>query len=116
VVIFVAAFAAILIPVGAGILIGSLGPPPYLLRSEQLDDTWFSPQTFADGSTVVVYTAANAKSNTDRIPKKEVTYSPGAQHYQRADNGRAGVFLSLSDHVIHIEGRDRIPAYLRLVS
>jgi hypothetical protein len=114
VLIFVAAFAAILIPVGAGILITNLGPSRYLLHAEQLDDTWFSPQTFADDSTVVVYTAANANSSTDRIQKKDVTYSPGTQHYQRADNGRAGVLLSLNEHVIHIEGRDRAAVDSRL--
>lgn len=43
--------AGVVVPVAAALLLGLLGPSPYLLDEDALGPEWSSPRRFPDGST-----------------------------------------------------------------
>lgn len=54
VVYVVCIIAGIVVPVAGALLLGFLGPAPYLLDEAGLGPEWSSPRRFPDGSTVSV--------------------------------------------------------------
>src|SRR5262245_28091460 len=97
VVLYIAAFAGMLLPIAVGIVLAFSGPPPYLLHEERLGPEWAqaAPRTFPDGSYVAVRAhpdAAAAREGTGTVlkavPRNSTEMTPGATRYTRRDNSR----------------------------
>lgn len=56
VVLFIAAFAGMLLPIAVVVVLAFSGPPPYLLHEDRLGPEWAqaAPRKFPDGSYVAV--------------------------------------------------------------
>ncbi len=105
--------AAIVVPVIGSLLIGFLGPSPYLLDEDGLGPEWSSPRRFPDGSTVAVTAyatpaAANegAASISRSIPTTFTSHTLNVVRYTRADDGRRGLLLPVGRRVVHVEAAD----------
>jgi len=125
VVLFIAAFVGMMLPIAAGIWLAFSGPPPYLLREDGLGPEWAksTPHDFPDGSSVTVYThpdEAAAKEGVDAVltavPRSSTALQPGLTRYTRRDNDRRGLLLPLGRQVIHIEAADDYAVNARLES
>jgi hypothetical protein len=123
VVVFVGAFVAMAGPIGAVLLLAFLGPPPYLLDEAHLGPEWSMPRQYPDGSTVVVYSyadAAEAEHGADAllnpIPRSSTFTAPHSRRYTRADDHRRGLLLPIGTRVIQIEAGDDEAVYQRLTS
>jgi hypothetical protein len=115
VVLLVAAFAGMMLPIAAGIALAFGGPPPYLLHEDGLGPEWAepAPHDFPDGSSVTVYTYPDEAAAREgvgavlgRVPRESTEYMPGQTRYTRRDNGRRGLVLALGDRVVHVEAAD----------
>jgi hypothetical protein len=105
--------AAIVVPVAGALLVGFLGPSPYLLDEATLGPEWSSPQRFPDGSTVAVTAfatpaAANqqAASISRSIPTTFTSHTLNVVRYTRADDGRRGLLLPVGRRIVHVEAAD----------
>jgi hypothetical protein len=113
VVYVVCIIAAIVVPVAGGLLLGFLGPAPYLLDEEGLGPEWSSPRRFADGSTVSVTAypsaaAANqeAQSISESIPTTSTSQTLNVVRYTRADDQRRGLLLPVDRRIVQVEAAD----------
>lgn len=105
--------AAIVVPVAIALLIGALGPAPYLLDEDGLGPQWSSPRRFSDGSTVSVTafpTPARANREAasigESIPTSSTSQTLNVLRYTRADDGRRGLLLPVDRHVVQVEAAD----------
>lgn len=105
--------AAIVVPVAGALLLGFLGPEPYLLDEDGLGPEWSSPQRFPDGSTVSVTafstpSAANqeAVSIGESIPTSSASTTLNVVRYTRDDDQRRGLLLPVGRRIVHIEAAD----------
>ncbi|HET7464227.1 MAG TPA: hypothetical protein VFJ82_23420 [Longimicrobium sp.] len=105
--------AAIVVPVAGALLLGFLGPAPYLLDEGGLGPEWSSPRRFADGSTAAVTTYPSpaaakqeVRSILRSIPATSTTQTLNAARYTRADDGRRGLLLPVGRGVVQIEAAD----------
>jgi hypothetical protein len=105
--------AAIVVPVVGALLLGFLGPSPYLLDEDQLGPEWSSPRRFPDGSTVSVTAypspaAANQETESIRrsIPTSSYSQTLNVVRYTRADDGRQGLLLPVDRRIVQIEAAD----------
>jgi hypothetical protein len=105
--------AGIVVPVVGSLLLGFLGPAPYLLDENELGPEWAEPRRFADGSTVAVTEYANAaaasqaaQSIRETIPTSSVTQTLDVVRYTRADDQRRGLILPVDHHVVRLEAAD----------
>jgi hypothetical protein len=105
--------AGIAVPVAVALLLGFLGPAPYLLDEDGLGPEWSSPRRFPDGSTVSVTTypspaAANreAESIGRSIPTTSSSRTLNVARYTRADDGRRGLLLPVGRRVVQVEAAD----------
>src|SRR5690242_11630850 len=96
VVLFVAAFAGMMLPVAVGLWLQFSGPPPYLLREDRIGPEWAQaePHNFADGSSVAVHAypdEAAAREGTGAVlkavPRQLTEYQLNRTRYTRRDNG-----------------------------
>jgi hypothetical protein len=114
IIVYVAGLVAgIVVPVAAALLIGALGPAPYLLDEDGLGPEWSSPRRFSDGSTVSVTAfqtpaAANqhAASLGRSIPTTSTSQILNVVRYTRADDRRRGLLLPVDRHIVHVEAAD----------
>jgi hypothetical protein len=123
VVYFLVLMAGIAVPVGGGLLLGFLGPAPYLLQADQLGPEWAQPREYPDGSTVTVRNypddaAARSAVVTvaDDIPRSTTTQLLTTMWYTRRDNQRHGLLLPVADRVVQIEAADDQTIKSRLAS
>lgn len=105
--------AAVVIPVAAGLVMGFLGPAPYLLDEAGLGPEWSSPRRFSDASTVSVttYPTASAahqavESISQSVPTSSTTRTLDVVRYTRADDGRHGLLLPVEGRIVHVEAAD----------
>jgi hypothetical protein len=105
--------AGIVVPVIGGLLLGFLGPAPYLLDEDGLGPEWSSPRRFPDGSTVSVTSypspaAANqeARSISQSIPTTSTSQTLNVVRYTRADDQRRGLLLPVDRRIVQIEAAD----------
>ncbi|HYW14237.1 MAG TPA: hypothetical protein VE871_19885 [Longimicrobium sp.] len=105
--------AAIVVPVAGVLLLGFLGPSPYLLDEAALGSEWSSPRRFPDGSTVAVMAfampaAANqgAAAISRSIPTTFTSHTLNVVRYTRGDDGRRGLLLPVGRRVVHVEAAD----------
>lgn len=105
------AIAAIVVPVAGGLLLGVLGPPPYLLDEGELGPE--RSGRFPDGSTVQVTTyespaeaSVEARALGESIPTRSSTQTLDVLRYTRADDGRRGLLLPVDRHVVQVEAPD----------
>lgn len=114
IVLFVAGgIAGILVPVVIGLLLGFLGPSPYLLDDDGPGPEWSSPRRFPDGTTVHVRSYASAaeaaeaaRSLGESIPASSSTQTLDVLRYTRADDRRRGLLLPVERHLVHVEAAD----------
>jgi hypothetical protein len=115
VVLYIAAFAGMILPTAAGIVLAFSGPPPYLLHEERLGPEWAqaAPHSFPDGSSVAVHAhpdEAAARQGADAVlkavPRNSTEMTPGVTRYTRRDNGLRGLVMALGGRVVHIEAPD----------
>jgi hypothetical protein len=115
VVLYVAAFAGMLLPIAVGIVLWFSGPPPYLLYEDRLGPEWAQPEphAFPDGSSVTVYAYPDEAASREgagavlkAVPRESTELMPGRTRYTRRDNGRRGLVLALANRVIHLEAAD----------
>jgi hypothetical protein len=115
VVLYIAAFAGMILPIAVGIWLAFSGPPPYLLREDGLGPEWAepTPHDFPDGSSVTVYAYPDEAAAREgagavlkAVPRESTELQPGRTRYTRRDNGRRGLVLALGSRVIHIEAAD----------
>jgi hypothetical protein len=105
--------AAMVVPVAIALLIGFLGPSPYLLDEDALGPEWSSPRRFPDGSTVAVTAYATpAEANREAaaisqsIPTTFTSHTLNVVRYTRADDGRQGLLLPIGRRIVHVEAAD----------
>lgn len=105
--------AGVLVPVVGALLLGFLGPPPYLLDEEELGPEWSTPQRYPDGSTVTVLSyetpaeaSEEAGSLIESIPVRSTVQTLNVVRYTRADDERRGLLLPVDRHVVRIEAED----------
>jgi hypothetical protein len=105
--------AAIVVPVVGGLLLGFLGPSPYLVDEDALGPEWSSPQRFPDGSTVAVTAYATpaeanqvAVSIREAIPTSSYSQTLNVARYTRADDGRRGLLLPVDRRIVQVEAAD----------
>ena len=105
--------AGIVVPVAIALLLGFLGPAPYLLDEDGLGPEWSSPRRFPDGSTVSVTAyaspaAANqeAESISQSIPTTSTSQTLNVVRYTRADDGRSGLLLPVGSRIVQVEAAD----------
>ena len=105
--------AGIVVPVVGGLLLGFLGPAPYLLDEGGLGTEWSSPRRFPDGSTVSVTAfatpaAANQEAESIRrsIPTTSTTQTLNVVRYTRADDQRRGLLLPVGRRIVQVEAAD----------
>ncbi|HST61763.1 MAG TPA: hypothetical protein VLK84_23890 [Longimicrobium sp.] len=105
--------AAIVVPVAGMLLLGFLGPSPYLVDEDRLGPEWSSPRRFPDGSTVAVTAFATpaeanqeAESIRQSIPTSSFSQTLNVVRYTRADDGRAGLLLPVDRRIVHVEAAD----------
>jgi hypothetical protein len=105
--------AAMVVPVAVGLLLGFLGPSPYLLDEDGLGPEWSSPRQFPDGSTVSVTAfetpaEANqeAESIRESIPTSSYSQTLNVARYTRADDGRHGLLLPVGRRIVQVEAAD----------
>ena len=115
VVLFIAAFAGMILPTAVGILLWFSGPPPYLLDEDRIGPEWSQsePQEFPDGSSVTVHAYPDEEAAREgagaalkAVPRESTEYMPGRTRFTRRDNARRGLVLALGNRVIHIEAAD----------
>src|SRR5262249_10378044 len=115
VVLFLSAFAGMILPIAVGMVLWFSGPPAYLLDEGRLSPgvARSEPQAFPAGSTVTVYADPDEAAARDgagaalkAVPRDCTEYLPGRTRYTRRDNGRRGLVLALGSRVIHIEAAD----------
>src|SRR5438105_4128916 len=97
VVLFVAAFASMILPIAVGMWLEFSGPPPYLLQEDRIGPEWAqaAPHEFPDGSSVAVYAypdEAAARDGTGAVlktvPRELTEYQLNRIRYTRRDDGR----------------------------
>jgi hypothetical protein len=105
--------AAFVVPVAIALLVGFLGPEPYLLDEDALGAEWSSPRQFPDGSTVAVTThpsSAAAREEAAYLAGSIATSSTSqildVVRYTRAWDGRRGLLLPVEHRIVQIEGTD----------
>lgn len=105
--------AAIVVPVAVALLLGFLGPPPYLLDEDRMGPEWSSPRRFPDGSTVSVTAypspaAANQQAGSigQSIPTTSTSQTLNVLRYTRADDGRRGLLLPVGRRIVQVEAAD----------
>lgn len=105
--------AAMVVPVAGALVLGFLGPSPYLLDEDALGPEWSPPRRFPDGSTVSVTAyaspaAANqgAESISELIPTSSTSRTLNVVRYTRADDGRRGLLLPVGQRIVHVEAAD----------
>jgi hypothetical protein len=115
VLLFVAAFVGMMLPIAVGIGLEVGGPPRYLLQADRIGPEWDrpDPHDFPDGSSVAVSTFPDEAAARDgagaalkAVPRSATEYVPGATRYTRRDNDRRGLVMALGNRVIHIEAED----------
>src|SRR5689334_16728592 len=104
VVFFVGAFVSMIAPIAVGIALEFAGPPPYLLREDQIGPELGQPEPhdFPDHSTVTVYTYPDeaaaregAGAALKDVPRESTEYTPSVTRYTRRDGGRRGLVLAV---------------------
>ncbi len=99
------------------------GPPPYLLREDQIRPEWTqaAPHRFPDGSSVTVSTYPDEVAARDgasavlkAVPRTSTEYTPSGTRYTGRDNGRRGLVLAIGNRVVHIEADDDYKVDARL--
>ncbi|HEX8393817.1 MAG TPA: hypothetical protein VF665_15860 [Longimicrobium sp.] len=105
--------AAMVVPVAGAMLLGLLGPEPYLLDENSLGPEWSSERRFPDGSTVSVTAYPSpaaatraAESISKSIPASSTTRTLNVARYTRADDQRRGLLLPVDRRVVHVEAAD----------
>jgi hypothetical protein len=105
--------AAIVVPVAIALLLGFIGPAPYLLDEDGLGPEWSSPRQFPDGSTVSVTafaTPAEANQETESIresiPTSSFSQTLNVVRYTRADDQRRGLLLPVEHRIVQVEAAD----------
>lgn len=105
--------AAVVVPVAGALLLGFLGPSPYLLDEDALGAGWTAPRRFPDGSTVSVTAYASpaaANQQAERIgqslPTSSTTQTLNVVRYTRADDGRRGLLLPVDRRIVQVEAAD----------
>jgi hypothetical protein len=114
IIVYVAGIVAgIVVPVAAALLLGFLGPAPYLLDEDGLGPEWSSPRRFPDGSTVSVTAFATpaaasqeAESIRQSIPTSSTSQTLNVVRYTRADDQRRGLLLPVDRRIVQIEAAD----------
>jgi hypothetical protein len=115
VVLFIATFVGMMLPIAAGIWLAFSGPPPYLLRENGLGPEWAqpTPHAFPDGSSVTVYAYSDEAAAREgagdmlkAVPRTVTELRPGLTRYTHRDNNRRGLVLPLGSRVVHIEAPD----------
>jgi hypothetical protein len=113
VVYVVCIIAAMVVPVAGALLLGFLGPAPYLLDEDALGPEWSSPRQFPDGSTVSVTAypspaeaSQEAESISESIPTSSVSRTLSVVRYTREDDGRRGLLLPVGSRIVHVEAAD----------
>lgn len=113
VVYVVCIIAGIVVPVAGALLLGFLGPAPYLLVEGGLGPEWSSPRRFPDGSTVSVTAYASpaeanqeAQSISQSIPTSSTSQTLNVVRYTRADDGRRGLLLPVDRRIVQVEAAD----------
>jgi hypothetical protein len=115
VMLFLSAFAGMILPIAVGMVLWFSGLPAYLLDEGRLSPEWArsEPQAFPDGSSVIVYAYPDeaaaregAGAALKAVPRDCTEYLPGRTRYTRRDNGRRGLVLALGSRVIHLEAAD----------
>lgn len=114
IIVYVAGIVAgMVVPVAVAVLIGALGPAPYLLDEEGLGPEWSSPRRFPDGSTVSVtafQTPAEANQEAaslgQSIPTTSTSQTLNVLRYTRADDRRRGLLLPVDRHIVQVEAAD----------
>lgn len=105
--------AGVLVPVVGALLLGFLGPSPYLLDADALGPEWSTPQRYPDGTTATVLryeTPAEASEAAgafaESIPTRTLVQTLNVVRYTRADDERRGLLLPVDRHVVRIEAED----------
>jgi hypothetical protein len=105
--------AAIVVPIADAVLLGFLGPSPYLLDEDALGTEWTAPRRFPDGSTVSVTdypspAAANQQAEviSQSIPTSSTSQTLNVVRYTRADDGRRGLLLPVDRRIVQVEAAD----------
>jgi len=105
--------AAIVVPVAGGLLLGLLGPQPYLLDEGGLGPEWSSPRHFPDGSSVSVTAYPSpadasraAESISQSIPTSSTSQTLNVVRYTRADDRRRGLLLPVGRRIVQVEAAD----------
>ncbi len=105
--------AGVLVPVFGALLLGFLGPPPYLLDEGRLGSEWSTPQRYPDGTTVTVLSYGSPAEATsvagaliESIPVRSTVQTLDVVRYTRADDERRGLLLPVDRHVVQIEAED----------
>lgn len=115
--------AGIVVPVAAGLLLGFLGPAPYMVDEAGLGAEWATPRRFADGSTVSVTAypspaAANQEAQTIKhsIPTSSTSQTLNVVRYTRSDDQRRGLLLPVGSRIVRVEAADDRAVDARLQS
>jgi hypothetical protein len=112
VVLFLVCIAAVVIPIGIGLMLAFLGPPPYLLIEGALTPKWLQPATDPDGSTVTVRLYPDARAASAAASQMEkrlssssstVTKSPWFVQYKLPTGRKAGVLMAVGRAVVRVE-------------
>src|SRR5262245_7890381 len=115
VVLFIAAFAGMMLPIPVGLVLWFSGPPAYLLYEDRIGPEWAQPgpHAFPDGSSVAVHAHPDEAAAREgagavlkAVPRNSTEMTPGVTRYTRRDNGRRGLVMALGSRVIHIEAED----------
>ena len=102
--------AGVVVPVAGAMLLGFLGPSPYLLDEAALGPEWTAPRRFPDGSTVSVTAypspaAANQEAEhiSRSIPTSSISRTLDVVRYTRADDARRGLLLPVDRRIVQVE-------------
>lgn len=112
--LFLLAFAGIIVPFVVVFLAGLLGPPPYLLRAAPAPAGQLSERRTADGVQVrwqAFATAAEAraaaKSELRSLPTSSRSSALHQLRYRRVDNQLHGLLLPVDRMLLQLEGPSR---------
>jgi hypothetical protein len=105
--------AAIVVPVAGALLLGFLGPSPYLLDEDGLGPEWSAPRQYPDGSTVSVTAvptstaaAQEAETISQSIPTSSTSRTLNVVRYTRSDDQRRGLLLPIGRRIVQVEAAD----------
>lgn len=114
IILFLASFAAIGLPVGTMLWVGMKGPSPYLLDRGQLSQEWLQGEREVAGVTAWITDLRTPEEAIQRaselagsIPISSRRRLLNEVRYVRSDNQRTGLLFPIDSLVVQLEGNDR---------